>query len=257
MAAFWLFKQEDGSLITIQSSQLSVIRILSIVLSGVCGFLLTNWFVFRYPQRRSVSRQNYIYENPGMDPDTFGSWIQINIVRSILHIGEPMNMSLHILFLLLGIFFNYVFLVLNLLLVVNISKTCKFVIRSITQHYDQLLATVLLSFFIVYLYTIILAESLYDTLAVENGDSLQICKTLPSCFLYSVSNGFRLDGIITLVSQAEVRGERFYWRALFDLTLNLLVKVVCSNIIFGIIIDTFGALRDEQADRGIICILTF
>ena len=163
-----------------------------------------------------------------------------------------MNMSLHIVFLLLGIIVNYVFLVMNLLLVVNISKTCKFVIRSITQHYDQLLATVLLSFIIVYLYTIILAESLYDTLAVENGDSLQICKTLPSCFLYSVSNGFRLDGIITLVSKTEVRGERFYWRALFDLTLNLLVKVVCSNIIFGIIIDTFGALRDEQAARGTI-----
>lgn len=98
----------------------------------MCGFLLTNWFIFRYPQRRKVDRENYIYENPGVNPDTFGAWIQINIVKSIFSVGTPVNMSFHIAFLLLGIFINWVYLVMNLLLVVNISKTCKFVIRSIT-----------------------------------------------------------------------------------------------------------------------------
>lgn len=41
--------------------------------------------------------------------------------------------------------------------------------------------------------------------------------------------------------------EVYYLRALNDLSFFLIIIVMCFNIIFGIIIDTFAALRDEKA----------
>ena len=45
----------------------------------------------------------------------------------------------------------------------------------------------------------------------------------------------------------------FYYRALYDLLFFLLIITIVLNLIFGVIIDTFGALREEkQAEEEIL-----
>ena len=41
-----------------------------------------------------------------------------------------------------------------------------------------------------------------------------------------------------------------YPRVAFDLSYFLIITTVLMNVIFGIILDTFGALRDETQERG-------
>ena len=42
-------------------------------------------------------------------------------------------------------------------------------------------------------------------------------------------------------------GEDFYWgRYAFDLTFYVMIIVLLLNLIFGIIIDAFAAMRDER-----------
>jgi hypothetical protein len=46
-------------------------------------------------------------------------------------------------------------------------------------------------------------------------------------------------------------------RFFFDLSFFLLITIIWMNIIFGIIIDTFAALRDEKNQKGIIISLYY
>lgn len=43
--------------------------------------------------------------------------------------------------------------------------------------------------------------------------------------------------------------KRFYIRLFYDVTIFLIINVVFMNIIFGIIIDTFAVLRDENKKK--------
>jgi hypothetical protein len=40
--------------------------------------------------------------------------------------------------------------------------------------------------------------------------------------------------------------DRFHTRLIYDISIFLIINVVFMNIIFGIIIDTFAVLRDEN-----------
>ena len=42
----------------------------------------------------------------------------------------------------------------------------------------------------------------------------------------------------------------FYFYLLVELLFFLFVNIICLNVMFGIIIDTFSELRDKQRLRG-------
>ncbi len=48
-----------------------------------------------------------------------------------------------------------------------------------------------------------------------------------------------------------IRGEnnKYYYRYLFDLTYLIILIIIFMEVIFGIIIDTFGELRDEKNEQ--------
>ena len=133
--AFWVIRV-NSSLIPADSTKELWLKIMSFFLSGFALFCLILWFAFRYPQRRKISREDFIFDNPGVDPDTTRSWIKINLIKSLFSRGTPVNMTLHIIFSMVGVFSSWFILSLNLMLVVNISRTCKFVIKAITIHAD-------------------------------------------------------------------------------------------------------------------------
>ncbi|VDP27681.1 unnamed protein product [Echinostoma caproni] len=41
----------------------------------------------------------------------------------------------------------------------------------------------------------------------------------------------------------------FLYRALYDLSFFIIVIIIIMNVIFGVIVDTFAALRQEKQDR--------
>ena len=42
---------------------------------------------------------------------------------------------------------------------------------------------------------------------------------------------------------------KFGWKIVFDLSYFILINTIILNIVFGIIVDTFGDMRDEQFRR--------
>ena len=252
--AFWITRDEiedqEGQFhLWASSYRRTWIKIMCYILTALSAFLLVLWFIFRYPQRRRIAREDYKFDNPGVNANSMYSLFYINVIKSIFSIDVPVNLSLHIVFSMLGAFTNYFFITLNLLLVVNISRTCKFVIQSITLHADQLIITIVMAFFVIYSYTLLLAENFYNRLQLQDPNP-EICKNIYTCFIYTMNWGFRNGGGIADSMSAEPLGNTFFAKNIYDVTFFMIINVISLNIIFGIIIDTFSQLRDDQHLRG-------
>ena len=117
--------------------------------------------------------------------------------------------------------------------------------------------TALLGVILIYIYSAIGFMFVFDTFYDDNisggllnrmGDS--ICMSTMHCFLSCMNYGVRGGGGIgeNLPTQTAVKEniQGFYFRAVYDLSFFLIIITILLNIIFGIIIDTFAILRDEQ-----------
>lgn len=84
-----------------------------------------------------------------------------------------------------------------------------------------------------------------ETLELE----VPICDTPLMCFIYVLNLGLRSGGGVgePLISPDPTDNLNTYTaRVFFDLTFFIIIILIWMNIIFGIIIDTFAALRDEK-----------
>lgn len=83
------------------------------------------------------------------------------------------------------------------------------------------------------------------------------CSGMVDCTMTTIYQGLRMD-IGSAISPVTVDNEDWYARVGFDLSYFVVITTVLMNVIFGIIIDTFGALRDEtQAREGYFKNTTF
>ena len=53
-------------------------------------------------------------------------------------------------------------------------------------------------------------------------------------------------GIGEAITHVDINNSHYWSRFIFDLTFFIIVIICLLNIIFGIIIDTFAALRDQR-----------
>lgn len=184
-----------------------------------------------------------------MTPDVKKFWtkIYIGIVMTFGGDTNAQNFFIHLIASLLGVFVSPVFHTLHLLLLINISETARYVVRASVAHLDQLVATLILAVFLIYSFSMLNADYFSGSFSEE---AIDICQTLRSCTVYILNMGFRNGGGIGDSMKLYPFGGKAVLKTLLDLMFFFLVNVVSLNIIFGIIIDTFGELRDSAENRG-------
>ena len=69
------------------------------------------------------------------------------------------------------------------------------------------------------------------------------------CSTTTIYQGLRMDIGTALRATAVQDDLNWYKRIAFDLTYFVVITTVLMNVIFGIIIDTFGSLRDQSMER--------
>lgn len=104
--------------------------------SLISFFCLAAWFIFRYVQVVQIATEDYKFDNPGKDASSLRSLFEVLVVKSFLVQPTPLNMLLHCFFSAVGGYLSYFLLSLNLLLVVNISRTTKFILKATFLHFD-------------------------------------------------------------------------------------------------------------------------
>ena len=182
--------------------------------------------------------EDFKFDNPGINPNNLKSKMYVAVTKSFINQPFPMSYLFHVLFTVVGYSVDEVFYSLNLFLIFNISKTTKFVLKSILLHIDQLALTLMLAMFVIFIYTIIAMSGLYEQIILNPGN--QVCEELYLCFFYVVNLGLRNGGGFAESLTGIDKSKKFVARTIFDITFFIFISVIALNIIFGIIIDTFS-----------------
>jgi len=85
----------------------------------------------------------------------------------------------------------------------------------------------------------------------ESDPSNNLCQTLWECFLAALNFGIRSSGGLGDMMRMTREGMRLE-RFLVDFLYFIVVLIVLLNVVFGIIIDTFGELREEKKERDVL-----
>jgi len=96
---------------------------------------------------------------------------------------------------------------------------------------------------VIYVYSIIGFLFYRDNLVIDDQN---ICENMLVCFVQFVNYGLRNGGGIgDVMSSPDWKENNSIFRIFYDSTFFFFVIIILMNIIFGIIIDTFGELRSE------------
>lgn len=220
---------------------------LSAIFSFICALL---WLMSKYKIECKMQLANM--QALSADPLTHKEIFQTVMGKSLIFHRRFGTFFLQCIFSLLGLYVNYVFFTINVLILANIFKPIKYIMRSIINHYDKLLVTLILTILVIFSYSFIILDQYLGSIKEDEfGES--VCDNFVACFINSVNLGLRLDGgigdaLATMVNTNE-KGP-FWGRFFFDITFFIIVRLILLNVIAGIIIDTFSDMRDEMTRRN-------
>uniref|UniRef100_A0A7S2GQQ6 RyR/IP3R Homology associated domain-containing protein n=1 Tax=Octactis speculum TaxID=3111310 RepID=A0A7S2GQQ6_9STRA len=87
----------------------------------------------------------------------------------------------------------------------------------------------------------------------ENDDSMATCHTLFDCTLitwYKAIPSGDIGSVLDGINAVDTSTSEYAWRVFFDLVFFIWVGVLLFNILTGLMVDTFSALREENETRA-------
>ena len=224
---------------------------------GLVMIIIVFWCATKYQLYYEIEKAKYkAHHNDKHDiPDEKLTFYDQMLIRyqAIFGKGELNPFIFFFIFTLLGIvrkelmfFFSF-----SLLAVVSLSQTLNNIILSIVVKGQQLLWTSLFALVLLYVYAgwgyYFQRDRYYDTDGRETPE--EMCKSLLYCFLTQINNGLRWHPGVGKVVRSESAIKHlgaFIHRFIHDLLFFWLLEAMMLHIIYGIIIDSFGELRQAH-----------
>lgn len=127
------------------------------------------------------------------------------------------------------------------------NDKAQYVLMAIKGPAAQIVATLLLMCIFVFIFAA-LAFTQFRNVLVSNNQ----CATLQSCFMTVLNYAPRLSGGIGDFLSPHIGPDHHMYSGLYtwSLVAFLFLNVIMLNVLFGIIVDTFGELRATEADRN-------
>ena len=229
-------------------------NLISIILSvsGIMAF-----YTFRYNTTKIEQESHFYTDNPCISEMNLLTRLKINIWDSFLNQTFVFSMVFHTICIFLYHVCNYAFQPLNLLMIVNISTTTRNIILATIQHAKQLFMTFLFGIFIILFFSVIIMQYFSDEFN-EGFGIIVDCDTLFDSFMYTISQGqTQGGGIGDVMSIVDPHKSNFFGKFFLQISFFLIINIIFLNVIFGIIIDTFSYLREENIalakDRKNVC----
>ena len=149
----------------------------------------------------------------------------------------------------IGSLFHPLVAMLQLYYIASGSETVEQITKAVFKNPGQLIWTLILLIFATAIYSTIGFFFLNDTF-VNSNDNNRLCETAFACFINVLNFGIRSGGGIgDVIQPIPYEGHNtasFFWMAIFNLSFYVIVIILLLSIIFGMIIDTFGEIRDEN-----------
>ena len=228
---------------------------------------------------------NFIFRKLGENPQNINQPIMVNYFQkdgSLLEIMDLINKNLTILnkikialfdsilanievniflfSLILDLFFiifgSPIFLSIETLLIVGIWRSLLNILRAFTDNFFGLIASLFFSFCMLYIFNWLGIFYFRDDFVFEevleykSGEyiSESFCSSPIQCLLIFMNYGFRYGiavGDITPVISYKDNAKEFIIRFIYDIIYYNLVTMIMWDVIYALIVDSFGVLRDE------------
>ena len=201
----------------------------------------------------------------------------LNKVKIIIYDSIIANLEINIfvfsfiLTILFLVFGNPIFLSIETIFIVGIFPSLLNIFKAFTLKFSSIICCLVFSYLIIYVYNWFAIFYLRETmdfgevLQYQSGQFIEeiFCHSSIQCFLVLISYGTRAGGgigdnlpVISYKNDTNVFIGRFF----FDMTFFILIIMIMGNITFGLIVDSFGGLRDEtyayENDKENICFIS-
>ena len=156
---------------------------------------------------------------------------------------------LHIFCCILGLVASDGFFAMDIFSIINLSSTFKYLAKSISSHGQQLMFTFYIVIIFIYVFSVFAVlyfKSNFD-------EDSELCTTLIHCFWTIFNQGFTNgSGIVAVMNPVNFSegNQRYFGYILIDILFFVCINCIMLNIVFGIIVDTFGELREESEKFG-------
>jgi hypothetical protein len=204
-----------------------IVSILNIIQAIVAGFVLLLFLVVRIPVKyQSLQRQGF---------SEYETWLYTAM--------EPMTLYYiwYLAFSILGQVVSYDFLPFLLLDIVVKNSTTRDVLNAVIYPRRQIMMGGIVILIIVQIYTFFLFLYFRNEILPQGRE---FCRTFWGCFRTTLGYGLRSGGGVGDVFEVSVRD-----RWALDITFYIAITVGMLNLIAGVIITTFGQLRENKAKR--------
>jgi len=186
---------------------------------------------------------------------TVDLWEKHDVTQKILNVDRTTIYCLaepRVFWSLISVFISFLALVsspfwmcLFLLHVTGKIRLLRKVLQSVTVHWRSIAATGVLATVVIYIYSVLAFLYFRNAFDVEHDD--KVCDTLLSCFSHLGNFGVRSGGGIgDVMAMPSWQTAGIFYYIIYQTSFFFIVILLFLNIIFGIIIDTFGELRSSQ-----------
>ena len=177
------------------------------------------------------------------------------------------SLILNVLFIFFG---NPIILSIELLFIVGIYPSLLNILRAFTTKFSNIMICLFFTYCIIYIYSWLSIFYLQNSIIFEeafeytSGQNINepFCHSSVQCLLMLISYGTRSGGgigddlpVISFKNEFNIFVSRFF----YDMTFYIFVIMIMGNVTFGLIVDSFGALRDEsykyENDKNNICFI--
>ena len=168
-------------------------------------------------------------------------------IREMFFNADMLCLIFYFMFAALGWWLHPVGYVGSLGLFAFFNKTTRSLLSAITSNWWDIVLTMVLIFLTAYIYTILQFFYFYDNFDPQTFGNSKPCVTLYSCYMNVINYGIRLGGGLgEATSYVPEYSTLFEVQFLFNLTFFFFINIIALNMLFGIIIDGFGKLRDKE-----------
>ena len=233
------------------------INIISFVFAFYCLLMFLAWLWKKSPIQYKLAKEKYMEEKASEieENSKFSLWTKFFDIwywRTFLNSKFAINFVVHIIAAILGPLIDPFFHTLHVLLLVNISMDAMYILRAASKKFKTLFFTFVMAILLVYSYSVLAANYYSNKFDSTDIGEIDVCNTLASCFFYTANLGLRNGGGLADSMEPYEYGleSKFGAKFIFDLSYFMIINVICLNIVFGVIIDTFGEMRDEAWERA-------
>jgi hypothetical protein len=249
------FFRRDYDVISIEKIGRIAIVIIALMISCLSLLGSIGWFMSRYRQKVKLNRAQIEDEEKKLGRVDRFRLVKIYFWRSIIEESYMIIFMTHLLSNIFGLLFDPFFYTIQLMMIVFISTTANYVVKAITTHFKQLSLTMFLAILVMHSYSVLTAGHFWSYIdGNQPGQSGPLrCSYLWECLLFTVNQGLRNGGGIsdsTMSLDSSDSESKYISKFFYDLIFFMLINVISLNIIFGIIIDTFAAMREANDQRS-------